>query len=410
MRGGFQGGRTTVSRGRQRLRSALVVTQVAISVVLLAGAGLMLRSFAKLQEQRPGFSPDRLVTLRISPGFPPYQGATVRARLADPLLAKVRAVPGVESAVMASSYPFNPLGLVNGPASNEFDIQDRVQAKGQPKPAVDIRVVSADYFETLRQPIVKGRTFAETDCRPDTPPVAIVNQSMARHFWPNEDPIGKRLSFDNRQTWTEIVGIAGDVKEYGLDKPAGDEIYLAYRNGWVSRLIVRTAAAPQGMVPLLRAAVGEIDRHLAIDQVNTVERAEYDSMASPRVLTFLLGIFAGLAVLISGSGIAAMMALAVSQRNREWGLRMALGAQRSSIVSMVVGQGLRLALAGTALGIAGAMLLTKVLAAFLYATSPTDALTFAAVAALFLAIAAAACFIPARQVTAIDPLHALRQE
>jgi putative ABC transport system permease protein len=311
---------------------------------------------------------------------------------------------------MASTFPFNPAGLVNGPNSNDFDIQDRPQMKGTAKPKVDIRVVSENYFETLRQPIVKGRSFTEHDTAEGGLPVAIVNQSMARHIWPNEDPVGKRLSFDSRQTWTEIVGVAGDVKEYGLDHPVGDEIYLSYLRGWVSRLVVRTAMDPEALAPQLRSAIHAIDPLIAVDRIQTVERAEYDSMASPRVMTFLLGIFAGLAVVISGSGIAAVMALTVSQRTREIGVRMALGAQRGSIVNMVLRQGLGLALAGTAVGLVGAALLTKLLASFLYGISPRDAATFAGVSLLFLLVAAVACFIPARQVTAIDPLIALRQE
>ncbi len=405
-----QGGRNTFSRGRQRLRSALVVAQVAVSVILLAGAGLMIRSFIKLQDVRPGFSPDRLLTMRMSPGFPPYNILTIRRQLADKLLAKIAAIPGVESSAMATSFPFNPVGIVNGPAANQFEIQSRPLTAGQATRTVDQRVVSANYFETIRQPIVKGRTFTAHDDEKEAPRVAIINQTMARHFWPNEDPIGQHLSFDKGKTWTEIVGIAGDVKEYGLDHPIGDEVFNPYQDFWAQRLVVRTAMDPQVVAPMLRNALHELDPLLAVDQVTTVERAEYDSMASPRIMTFLLGIFACLALVISGSGIAAVMALAVSQRTREIGVRMALGAQRSSIVNMVVRQGLGMALVGTAVGMAGAALLTKLLASFLYGTSPTDVLTFAGVSLLFLLVAAAACFIPARQVTSIDPLIALRQE
>ena len=404
-----QGGRSTAGHGRQRLRAALVVAQVAVSVILLAGAGLMLRSFARLQQVQPGFAPDRLLTLRLSAGFPRYTMKNIK-QLSDRVLEKMHAVPGVESAAMASSFPFNPAGVVAGPQANQFEIQDRPLRNGELKPAVDLQVVSANYFETIRQPVVKGRGFTGPDDDPAAPAVAVINQAMARHFWPDEDPVGKHLSFDNRKHWMEIVGIAGDVREYGLDHGAADEIYLAYNNGFVNRLVVRTAMQPQNAAPLVRAAIHEIDPLVAVDKVDTVERAEYDSMASPRVMTFLLGIFAALAVAISASGIAAVMALAVSQRRREIGVRMALGAQRGSIISMVVKQGLALALGGTALGLAAAAALTRLLARFLYGTSPTDLVTFSAVVALFLAVAAAACFIPARQVTSIDPLIALRQE
>ncbi|HEV2446332.1 MAG TPA: ABC transporter permease [Candidatus Sulfopaludibacter sp.] len=407
--GALQGCRNTASRGRQRMRGALVIAQVAVSVILLTGAGLMLRSFARLQSVNPGFFPDRLVTMRISPGFPRYTMQNLPL-LTQHILAKMKPVPGVESVAMSSSFPFNPAGVVNGPGANQFEIQDRPLSKGEVKPAVAVEVVSADYFATIRQPVVKGRGLTGHDDEERAPLAGVVNQSMARHFWPNEDAIGKRLSFDNREHWMEIVGIAGDVKEYGLDRPAADKVYAAYQGGMSNRLVVRTAGDPQTVTPLLRAAMHEIDPLIAVDQVSTVERAEYDSLASPRVMTFLLGIFAGLAVLISAGGIAAVMALSVSQRTREIGVRMALGARHGAIVGMVVRNGLLLALTGAALGIVGATALTRLLASFLYATSPTDLATFVGVSLLFLAVAAAACFIPARQITSIDPLNALRQE
>jgi len=406
-----QGSWSTSSRSRHHLRSALVVAQVAVSVILLAGAGLMIRSFVRLQQVNPGFSPDRLLTMRISPGFPPHTMQTVRL-LGDNILAKVKAVTGVETAAMASSFPFNPVGLVSGPGASDYEIEGKPPSKVDVKPTVDIRIVSANYFETIRQPIVKGRSFTVQDER-SGPAVVIINQSLARHRFPNEDPVGKRIRFDEMMSWTpwvEIVGVAGDVKEYGLGQPAGDEIYGIIRNGFVNRLIARTSLDPNSMAAVIRATVHDVDPLVAIDQLDTVERAEYDSMASPRLMTLLLGIFAGLAVVISCSGIAAVMALAVSQRTREIGIRMALGANRSAVVSMVLRQGLALVLAGTALGMAGAAALSRLLSTFLYGTSPTDLLTFAAVSMLFLIVAAIACFIPARLVTRIDPLIALRQE
>ena len=241
----------------------------------------------------------------------------------------------------------------------------------------------------------------------------IINQTLARHRFPDEDPVGKRIRFDEMMAWTpwvEIVGVAGDVKEHGLGQPVGDEIYGVFREGFANHLIARTALDPKGMAAAIRAAVHDVDPLVAIDQVDTVERAQYDSMASPRLMTLLLGIFAGLAVVISCSGIAAVMALTVSQRTREIGIRMALGAKSTSVVSMVLRQGLALVFAGTALGMAGAAALTRLLSSFLYGTSPTDLVTFAAVSVLFLIVTAIACFIPARLVTRIDPLIALRQE
>ena len=299
--------------------------------------------------------------------------------------------------------------VVSPPDGNEFQIESHPVAKDDPKPLTALRAVSPDYFDTIRQPLLRGRAFSEHD--DEKTPVAMITQVMACHRWPNEDPIGQRVRFERGDRWLQIVGIVGNVTEYGLDRPAPDEVFIPLKSsGMANRLLVRTSLDPVAVAPLLRAAFHEIDPHIAVDQVETMEQLEYDSMGSPRVMTILLGIFAGLALLISSSGIAAVMALSVTQRAHELGIRMALGAERSAIVGMVVKQGLALAFVGTLIGIAGAALLARTLSTMLYDTKPTDVLTFLAVSLLFLTVAAAACFIPARQVTAIDPLIALRQE
>ncbi len=401
--------RGTASRGRSRLRGALVVAQVALSVVLLAAAGLMIRSFVKMQQVRPGFDPARLITMRISPGTPPYTIETMRL-LVDRVLDKIRTVPGVQSAAMATTFPFNPTGLASGPGQFQYIVQGRTRASGEPTATTDGRVVTAGYFETIRQPIVKGRNFTPHDCELDSPPVVIVNQALARSQFPGEDPLGRRISFDAGKHWAEIVGIVGDVTEYGLNQPAVGVVYGALQGGFANRLVVRAGGDTDAEARMLRTAVHEIDPLVAIDLVETIEHAEYDSLAPPRMMTLLMGIFAALALFISASGIAAVMALSVSQRTREIGVRMALGARRSSVVGMVVRQGILLTLAGIAAGTLVAALLTKLLASMLYGTSPRDMLTFAAIPVIFLLVAAAACFLPARQATSIDPLIALRQE
>ena len=403
------GGRITSSRSRHRMRSVLVVAQVAVSFVLLIGAGLMIRSFIKLQQVRPGFEPDHLVTLRFSPGFPQYNQTTLPT-LMDTMLRQIKAVGGVSSAAIASGFPLIPTGIVSGPNANEFQIEGHLVPKDDPKPQTALRVVSPDYFDTIRQPLVKGRVFTDHDDQ-KAPGVAIINQALARHRWPNEDPIGQRIRFERGDQWLQVVGIVGDVKEYGLDRATADQVYVPLKSsGFAGRLVVRTSLDPTAVAPLLRNAIHDIDPHIAVDQVETMDRLEHDSMASPRVMTILLGIFAGLALLISSSGIAAVMALSVAQRAHELGIRMALGAERSAIVGMVVKQGLALAAVGALIGVAGAALLARTLSSMLYDTKPTDVLTFLAVSLLFLTVAGVACFIPARHVTAIDPLIALRQE
>lgn len=325
----------------------------------------------------------------------------------------MKTVPGVESVTMATGFPFEPVSVLNGPYPNDYEIEGRPIAKGAVKPHMAARVVSENYFETIRQPISKGRSLTAQDMQPKSVPAVIINDTMARRQFPEENPIGKRIIFDEgmgSETTATIVGVAGDVKEYGLGHGAEDEVYIAYRNFFVNRLIVRTALDPSSMRDQIRAAIREIDPLIAIDRVDTVARAEYDSMASPRVMTFLLAIFAGLAVVISCGGIAAVMALSVSQRTREIGVRIALGARPFSVMGMLLRQGLGLAILGTILGMAGALALTRILSAFLYGTSNTDPATFIAASLLFLIVSAIACWIPARLVISIDPVSALRQE
>ena len=404
------GGRATVSRGGNRLRGALVVAQVAVSFTLLIGAGLMIRSFARLMQVNPGFSADHLLTMRLSPNFSRIRGREQGITLSKNILQRVSSISGVQSAALASNFPFGPGGIASGPGSVGFVIEGRPVSTGELTPLVDTTIVSADYFQAIRQPITAGRGFTDHDDASGVQ-VAVINQTMKNHRWPNEDPVGRRISFDQGQHWVQIVGIAGDVREYGLDRPPGDEVYQpVLQSGFPGSLVIRTQADPLSMAAGVRAVLHDVDSQLAVDQVQTLERWEQESFATPRVTTILLGLFAGLALLISAAGIAAVIALSVTQRTSELGLRMALGASRESVVAMVLRQGLIMVAVGIAAGIAGSIGLTRLLSSLLYATSPTDSTTFGAVALAFMAVAAAACFVPALQVTTIDPLIALRQE
>jgi putative ABC transport system permease protein len=403
-------GQATSSRGRQRLRAGLVVVQIAVSFMLLIGAGLMIRSFEKLLSVDPGFSPERVLTLNLSPNFSRYTQPAQFVALGDNILRSVRAVGGVEFAALASSFPFSPQALTSGPGSVSFDVEGRLVSNGDLQPRVDTTGVSPGYFETIRQPLLRGKMFTDHDDA-SAMQAAIINQSMAIHRFASEDPLGKRISFDQGKTWITIVGVIGDAREYGLERAVGDEVYLPVKqSGFAGSLVVRTTVDPTSIAPLIRKALHDVDPQLAVDQVETIERLQHESLAPPRITTILLGIFAGLAMVISASGIAGIMALTVSQRTRELGIRMALGQSKSSVVRMVVRQGLAVALAGTALGLVGAIALGRLLSSLLYATSPTDISTFAAVSLLFVAVAGLACFLPARRVTLIDPFVALRQE
>ena len=403
-------GQATTSSTRQRLRAALVVAQVAVSFVLLIGAGLMLRSIRTLQSVDPGFRMDHLLTMRLGINFSHYKNNEDAENLSLDILRSLHAVGGVESAAISSNFPFSKRGIIVGPGRQGLQVEGRLPIPGEAPPLVDADVVSSDYFTTIRQPLILGRFFTDHDDEKATQ-VAIINQSMMHHLWPSESPIGKRMSFDQGKTWNTIVGVVGDAREYGIERGTQEKVYgPVLQNGGAANVVVRTSVDPMSVLPTISNAIHSVDRQLAIDQVETMERLQQDSFSSPRTTTILLSIFAGLALLISATGIAGVMALSISQRTRELGVRMALGQSRSSMIQMVVRQGLTLAVAGTLVGIAGALGLSRLLSSLLYQTSPTDLLTYSAVALVFLSAALISCFMPAHRITTIDPSQALRQE
>jgi predicted permease len=405
-----EGGRSAAGAGRRRLRGALVVAQVAVSFVLLVGAGLTLRSLFKLQKVNPGFDPERVLVMRVTANWSKYTTAQQYRDLSLRLIERARAAPGVLSAAMASTYPLNPLGLATGGFNVNFQIEGRPPNTNEPAPQVDYRVASADYFQTIRLPLLKGRLFTEADDA-QARQVAVINQTMARHRWGDEDPVGKRISFDQGKNWVTIAGIVGDVRQYGLNREPTDELYRPMRQtGGAGNLLVRTTVAPSVMMAQLRQAVYAVDPENAIDQAQTLENVRDESIASPRLTAALLGMFAALAVFITAAGIAGVMALTVSQRTHEIGVRMALGASAGGVLRLVLRQGLTLVLLGLALGVAGAFALTRMMSTLLFAVEPTDPLTWLAVALTLAVVAALACFAPARRATMIDPLMALRSE
>ena len=404
------GGRTSAGLKRQRVRNLLIVAQVGVSFILLIWAGLMVRSLIKLQQVNPGFDPERVLAMRISPNWSKYNTNQETIDLLQRILDKARTEPGVLSAALGSTYPLNQLGITNGPFNRGFQIENRPVPEGELLPQADFRTASTDYFETVRQPLVRGRTFAESD-KDKAPLVAVINQSTARHRWGDDDPIGRRISFDRGQTWITIVGIVGDVRQYGLDKDPADEIYIPLaQGGFGGNLLVRTALDPMSISKLMRDAVYEVDSDTAVDRVQTLEQVRSDAVASPRLTAILLGMFAGLALVITAAGIAGVMALSVNQRTHELGVRLALGASPGKILRMVMTQGMFFVVIGLTAGFAGALLLGRLMSALLYAVAPTDPITFAAVGVVLFGVAAAACFIPARRVTSIDPMLALRSE
>ena len=407
-------GSTSAGTGRRqnRVRSALIVCQIAFSFMLLIGAGLMLRSLVKMQQVDAGIVPQRVLALRTSFIWSKYTSDDKTRVAIQQLLDRVQSEPGVLVAAISNRYPFEPEIITGGPesVSFSFQVEGRALEPGQAPPVSTFAAVSPDYFKALGIPLKDGRLFAETD-NEKGPLVVVINEAMKRQLWRNESPIGKRISNDGGEHWGTIVGTVGDVREFGLDHPPVPEIYAPQKlNLSPGVLIVRTAVEPRSMAKALTRAVHDVDSQMAVSRILSLEQARYESMASPRVTASLLGIFAGLALVIATAGIGGIMALMVSQRVREIGIRIALGARPSSILQMVLGQGMLLAVLGIGIGIAGAVALTGLVKSLLFEVPPTDVLTFSGVGMTLLAAAALASYLPARRAAAVDPNEALRAE
>jgi putative ABC transport system permease protein len=406
-------GRSTMGARRERLRSLLLISQVAVSFMLLIVSGLLLRSLIKLQQVDPGFNPEKVLTMRISLNWSKYTEAGHVRAFFNPLLEKIKSQPGVTSAAVAFTFPLSssgPANRITGPLNRQFQIEGKSTAEGELQPVADFRVVSPDYFQTLNVPLLKGRTFNDLDSE-QAPKVALINRSLSRHRWGDEDPVGRRISLDNGETWTTIVGVVGDVKQYGLDKDSTDELYLPFaQNPAVTSILVRTVADPMSIAAQVREAVYSIDPEQPVAEVQTLEQVRESSLDAPRLTAILLGLFSGVALTIMATGIAGVMALSVSQRTHEIGIRMALGATQLDVLVMVLRQGMRLIVIGLSLGIAGALAATRLMSSLLFGIEPTDPLTFVAVSMVLITVAAISCLLPARRVTAIDPMIALRTD
>jgi len=401
-------------RRQDRLRSTLIVSQVAFSFMLLIGAGLMLRSLFRLQQVDAGIMPQRVLTMRTNFNWSKYDDEEKTRLVVQKLLDRVKTEPGVLSAAISSRYPFEPEIITAGAAavSFNFQIEGRQLRPGEAPPVSTYAAVSPDYFKSLGIPLKAGRLFADTDAPAfKAPDVVIINEAARHQLWPNEDPIGKRISADSGQHWAQIVGMVGDVREFGLDHPPSPEFYGPQAQGpQPAALVVRTAAEPQSMSRALTRAVHDVDPQTAVTHILSLEQARYESLASPRVTSSLLGIFAGLALVIATAGIGGIMALMVNQRMREIGIRIALGARPARILQMILGKGLLLAALGVAIGIAGAIAMTGLVKSLLFEVPPTDVVTFGAVGLTLFVAAALASLLPARRAAAVDPNVALRAE
>jgi putative ABC transport system permease protein len=401
------GAQSTIGRGKHRMRSLLIVAQVAVSFLLLIGAGLMLRSFVKLQHVDPGFQPEDVLTMDIALDFVKYNTGDKQRAFFESLLEKVQMQSGVKSAAASMMIPFTNSMTMTG----DFQIEGQAPVPGQALPTADFRIVSPSYFEALHIPILSGRGFLQTD-RPGNPDVAAVNRSAARHLWGTQNPVGTRFSTDGGKTWNLVVGVVGDIKQYGLDKDVVDEIYAPMAQNPMSQssLVIKTAVEPMSIASSVIELLHAVDPNQPAARVRSLEQVRAESVAAPRLTTNLLGLFALLALAIAATGIGGVMALAVGQRRHEIGVRMAIGARPVEILRMILGQGLALALVGVVLGFLGALWLTRLLQQLLFEVEPTDPLTYAGVAIVLALSALVACYIPARRAARVDPMIALRAE
>jgi predicted permease len=405
-------GRMTAGRSRQRLRSALVVSQLALSFMLLIGAALMLRSFAKLQRVDAGFRTENVLTLTLDLNWAKYTNPARRVDRArvlgviESLWERVRALPGVVTTGSAWTFPLNSAWRNDG----TFMIQAR-HAEGQILPTADFLGASADYFDAIGVPVLRGRAFDAHD-RDDAAPVALVSRGLARRHWGDADPVGQRISLDRGQSWRTVVGVVGDVRQTGLAQEPKDSVYLPFLQfpGFSSSLFVRTMVDPREVADQVRAQVRVLEPEAAVSGVRTLEEIRHEALSSPRLTTVLLGLFAALALAISAAGLSGVLAYSVSQRTQEIGIRMALGAAPGRVLAMLLGQGLAAAAIGLGLGLVGAIGLSRLISGLLFGVEPTDPLCFLGSALVLSAVALVACLLPARRATVIDPMLALRTE
>jgi len=397
-----QDGRTSRAGSGSGLRSALIVAEVALALMLLAGAGLMLKTLFRLQAVPSGFNPHGVLAMDMSLDDTKYPAGDRRAAYLRQIIQRIESLPGVEAAGTATTLPMSgstdtSIRAESRPDQDEFYI------------GTDYDFVSGDFYPAMGIPLLKGRVFTERDDSRSAPRVAIMNETLARRVFPGENPLGQRVRLWG-ELW-EVVGVVGDVRQRGLDRDVREHIYAPQAfNPYPCSLVVRTKVPPLALAETARNEILKLDPDQPVSNVRTLEQIAANSASLHRLMFVLLGLFAGAAVLLAAIGLYGVMAYLVSQRTREIGIRMALGAQRGDVLLQVMQQGLRLTVLGVATGLLGSFALTRVMSHLLFGVTPRDPVTFAGVALLLMAVALFACWLPARRAARVDPMVALRAE
>lgn len=404
-----EGGRKgSVGPGGQRIRGSLVTTEVALAFVLLFGAGLLMRTFLKLQSTDTGMITQNVLTMHITVSSEKYD-TTASTRFFQPVLQRIRVIPGVRAAGLAWLLP-----LQQASTNSTFAIEGRAPDKLVDVPFAEVRFVSPGYFRALGIPILKGRAFTARD-GPTSARVLLVNHALVTRYFPHSDPIGKRIQVTD-SVWMPIVGVVGDVRETSLDRPSAPTLYWSFlqipqgipQNEMV--LVISTTVPPTSITNAVREAVHSVDPDQAVYHIETMDQVVGESISDRRFSFWLLATFAMIALALAAAGIYGVMSYVVTQRTQEIGIRMALGARQHSVMALVVRHGMTLTVVGLALGTVIAVALTRVLASLLYGASATDPVTFACVALLLTVVALVASYVPARRAAAVDPVIALRGE